>query len=266
MKHLTILFFLFLSASTYAQTGIGTTTPDASAALDITSTTKGLLIPRMTAAQRDAITSPTQGLIIFCANCAGGEGELQIKLTSSWINLHNGGDVNDPPPIVGDFYQGCVVFYIFVDGDTDYIAGQTHGLIAAVADQSSGIRWHNGSDVTTGATATAVGKGVENTNFIITAQGTGLLHAAGLARAYTGGGFTDWFLPSKDELNKMYTNRAMINTTASAYSGSNFVTSTYWTSTESASNKAWAQDFYDGSQLNGLKYLSGISVRAVRAF
>ena len=38
----------------------------------------------MTAAERDAITSATQGLIIFCTDCALGEGELQIKLTSSW--------------------------------------------------------------------------------------------------------------------------------------------------------------------------------------
>ena len=80
----TFLAALLLTATTYAQVGIGTTTPEPSAALDITSTTKGLLIPRMTAAERDTITSPAQGLIIFCTNCASGEGELQIRLTSSW--------------------------------------------------------------------------------------------------------------------------------------------------------------------------------------
>ena len=74
----TFLAALLLTATTYAQVGIGTTTPEPFAALDITSTTKGLLIPRMTAAERDAITSPAQGLIIFCTNCASGEGELQI--------------------------------------------------------------------------------------------------------------------------------------------------------------------------------------------
>ena len=92
----TLLAAVLFTATTFAQVGIGTTTPDASAALDITSNTKGLLIPRMTAAQRDAISAPAQGLIIFCTNCASGEGELQIRLTSSWKNLHNGGDVNDP--------------------------------------------------------------------------------------------------------------------------------------------------------------------------
>ena len=113
----------------------------------------------MTAAQRDAIISPAQGLIIFCSDCALGEGELQVRLTSSWKNTI-GGDVNDPrPPAIGDFYGGGVVFHLFVEGEIGYVAGETHGLIAAVADQSSGIRWYNGTYVTTGATGTAVGTG-----------------------------------------------------------------------------------------------------------
>ena len=61
----TFLAAVVLTATTYAQVGIGTTTPDASAALDITSTTKGLLIPRMTNAQRQAISSPVAGLMIY---------------------------------------------------------------------------------------------------------------------------------------------------------------------------------------------------------
>ena len=108
----TLLAAVFLTASSFAQVGINNETPDASAALDITSTTGGLLVPRMTASQRNLITSPTQGLIIFCTDCASGEGELQVRLTSSWKNT-SGGEVNDPPPSVGDFYQGGVVFYLF---------------------------------------------------------------------------------------------------------------------------------------------------------
>ncbi|MDA9333745.1 hypothetical protein N9Q52_01680 [Polaribacter sp.] len=61
----TLLAAVLLTATTYAQVGVGTTTPDASAALDITSTTKGLLIPRMTNTQRDAIVSPASGLMIY---------------------------------------------------------------------------------------------------------------------------------------------------------------------------------------------------------
>ena len=73
MKNIfTLLAAVLLTATTYAQVGINNETPDASAALDITSTTGGLLVPRMTAAERDAITSATQGLIIFCTDCASG--------------------------------------------------------------------------------------------------------------------------------------------------------------------------------------------------
>ena len=167
---------------------------------------------------------------------------------------------------VGDFYQGGVVFYIFESGDTGYIAGETHGLIAAVADQSSGIRWYNGSNTTTGASATTIGTGSANTDAIIAAQGaTETSYAAGLARAYSGGGYTDWFLPSKDELNKMYLNRATINTTAASNGGSNFANADYWSSTESDLNSAWLQNFANGYQNNYNKYNTK-SVRAVRAF
>ncbi|XLS29781.1 cell wall anchor protein [Flavobacteriaceae bacterium M23B6Z8] len=54
-----------LSFQLNAQVGIGTTTPDPSAVLDITSTTQGLLTPRMTTAERTAIATPAQGLMVF---------------------------------------------------------------------------------------------------------------------------------------------------------------------------------------------------------
>ncbi len=60
---LVILFFATINA--FAQVGIGTTTPNASSMLDIESTTKGVLIPRMTTLQREAIASPIKGLLVF---------------------------------------------------------------------------------------------------------------------------------------------------------------------------------------------------------
>ena len=80
----TLLAAVVLTATTYAQVGIGTTTPDASSALDITSTTKGLLIPRMTETQRDAISSPATGLMIYQTDGTVG---FYYYNGSSWANV-----------------------------------------------------------------------------------------------------------------------------------------------------------------------------------
>jgi len=65
MKKLLILFILLTATNFYAQVGIGTTTPDGSAMLDIQSNDSGILIPRMAAADRDNIASPATGLMVY---------------------------------------------------------------------------------------------------------------------------------------------------------------------------------------------------------
>ena len=80
----TLLAAVLLTAITSAQVGVGTTTPDASSALDITSTTKGLLIPRMTETQRDAISSPATGLMIYQTDGTVG---FYYYNGSSWANV-----------------------------------------------------------------------------------------------------------------------------------------------------------------------------------
>ncbi len=68
------------------QVGVGTTTPSSSAAVDVTSTTKGFLPPRMTTAQRNAIASPTKGLLIFNTTT----NVLNTYDGSSWIAVGGG--------------------------------------------------------------------------------------------------------------------------------------------------------------------------------
>jgi hypothetical protein len=161
---------------------------------------------------------------------------------------------------VGDDYQGGKIAYILVDGDPGYDATTPHGLIAATEDQGSEVRWYNGSYTTTGATGTIIGTGLSNTNTIITSQGpTSTNYAAGLARAYTGGGFTDWYLPSINELGKLYLNRVLIG-------GFIFKDNTnYWSSTEESVFFSFYFDFSNGVPTYSLKN-DIYRVRAIRAF
>ncbi|MFB0924050.1 MAG: hypothetical protein QMB65_02005, partial [Vicingaceae bacterium] len=65
LKHFLIQLIILTSSNLFAQVGIGTTTPDTSSILDVSSTNKGLLIPRLTTTERDNITLPAKGLIIY---------------------------------------------------------------------------------------------------------------------------------------------------------------------------------------------------------
>jgi len=78
-----LLFFLLFQIHSNAQVGIGTTTPDASSILDIESTTQGFLTPRMTTAQRIAIASPAEGLMVFDTD----EGSFHYFDGTSWEEL-----------------------------------------------------------------------------------------------------------------------------------------------------------------------------------
>ena len=75
-----------ISFATHAQIGIGTNSPEATAQLDVSSTSKGFLPPRMTEVQKNAISNPATGLIIWCSDC-GSNGELQVYNGSAWTNF-----------------------------------------------------------------------------------------------------------------------------------------------------------------------------------
>ena len=148
---------------------------------------------------------------------------------------------------IGQAYQGGIIFYLD--------SAKAHGLIAAPADQSTGIQWYNGTYTVTGATGTAIGTGQANTKAIITAQGAGS-YAAKLCDDLVVGGYSDWFLPSQNELNELYKNKVVVGGFAGAW---------YWGSSENVYGHAWDQDFGSGDQYDYDKYYPG-TVRAVRAF
>jgi hypothetical protein len=131
-------------------------------------------------------------------------------------------------------------------------------LEAAPSDQSPGISWYNGSYIYTGADSPGSGRGKSNTRATILKQGAGN-YAASLCEGLVLGGFDDWFLPSKDELNLMYTNLKKAGL-------GGFGSDWYWSSTQISTNPtAWGQNFGDGRQLTNYRNEKS-RVRAARAF
>ena len=84
-------------------------------------------------------------------------------------------------------------------------------------------------------------------------------HAAQLCNDLIVEGYSDWFLPSKDELNLMYTNLKV-------YGVGVFVDGNYWSSSEGGEIHAWVQYFYNGDQAYSTESYDDVRVRAVRAF
>ncbi len=151
---------------------------------------------------------------------------------------------------IGEAFGGGIIFYIDNTGE--------HGLIASSADIGTAT-WYNKNFnkqfYYIGGTSTDIGTGSANTAIIIASQTNTGKYAAKLCRDYTGGGYTDWYLPSKDELNEIYINRAKIG--GFGYN--------YYASSEFDFNDAWSEGFLGGFQATATKdYVANI--RAVRSF
>lgn len=84
---------MFLLDGTNNNIGINTSTPAVSSLVDMNSTTRGLLIPRMTTTQRNAITSPASGLMIY--NTTTQTIDTYNGTTSAWVSLGGGGSLTD---------------------------------------------------------------------------------------------------------------------------------------------------------------------------
>ncbi len=255
------VMMLFFAGNMFAQTGsVGINNngsiPDASAMLDVSSTTKGFLPPRMTDLEKTAIANPVAGLMIWCYDC-GPSGVMQVYNGTVWTNM-GGGSASELA--IGQSAMGGIIAYILRPFDPGYDANVQHGLIAATADQSSGIIWaitdYQSTSVPLG-TGTAIGTGLANTNNIISQNGSGTSYAAGLARAYNGGGYSDWYLPSRDELAKLYEMKEL--------GFGSFADKVYWSSSEYDASDGWYHGFLYADQDHYNKWQNFL-VRAVRAF
>ncbi|MFT5778120.1 MAG: hypothetical protein ACI837_001076 [Crocinitomicaceae bacterium] len=199
----------------------------------------------------DADNDPTNE-IELPAGGLDGQVLTMVGTTPTWITKSPCGVA------IGDYYAGGIVFYIDASG--------CHGLIAAVTDQSTGTIWGCYETLLAGADGTAISTGNQNTIDIeagCSTPGTAADICANCALA----GYTDWFLPSKDELNLMYQNIGQGNALGLGNVGG-FANNYYWSSTEYDKYDAWVQGFGNGVQTVTSKDGYGFYgyVRAVRAF
>jgi len=173
-----------------------------------------------------------------------------------------------PNIAVGDLLQGGVVYYIApTPTDLDGDGKVDIGLICAVEDQSAAIDWILGGDTQStanGNTLTAIGNGQTNTTAMMNQAGyTG--GAAQVAEDYSvtdnGVTYTDWFLPSLEELNEMYSQKNSIEAAA----GVTPFGTHYWSSSEHNSSRAKSVDMSSGNDSNTNKS-SRYRVRAIRTF
>jgi len=149
---------------------------------------------------------------------------------------------------VGKVYHGGIIFYID--------STKKHGLIAAKTDFERRLFWTNSQKLVTGATGLAVGTGASNTQKIINVQGQSFApYAASYCYNFEKGDYVDWYLPSKDELNLLYQQKAVVGISSGSY----------WSSSEATKGNAWAQDFSAGIQAKQNKTW-GLSVRAISSF
>jgi len=160
---------------------------------------------------------------------------------------------------VGDFHEGGIIFYVDTTGE--------HGLVCAITDQSTSAIWCGASTAITAAQGTGRGTGNSNTLAIVSECTTGdpADNAGHICANLSLNSYTDWFLPSKDELDLMYQSKAVIDIAAVANGGTAFANS-YWSSSEYNDGHAWRQNFGGGNQFYYIKTTFAGPVRAVRVF
>jgi len=185
--------------------------------------------------------------------------------------LVDNGSCEATPSQIGDLAHGGIVFYIDEGGE--------HGLVAALEDITEGsnqgtygipegFEWGCTYQIVNGADGQSIGTGYQNTLDIVaqncqTHQGG--ITAAQACLSYETEGFTDWYLPSIDELNEMHSVIGNVELQANIGGFETDDHPYYWSSTEYITNYAWLINFSIGYSGTNVKYNS-FRVRAVRSF
>ncbi|QTD36779.1 hypothetical protein JL193_11625 [Polaribacter batillariae] len=165
-KILLSVAFIVASFTSIAQVGVGTTNPDASASLDVVSTTKGFLPPRMTQVQMNAIASPAEGLIVYCLDCT--TKGLYVNNGNEFINVTSGTSASEggTTTVVDVAGQNGTIWM-----DRNLGATQQAGNSTDAAAYGHLYQWGRAADghqIRTSATSSgAVVSGSEGANFIV---------------------------------------------------------------------------------------------------
>jgi len=252
---LLIAIVMMSSYSLTAQVAVNTdgSSPDPSAMMDVSSDSMGILIPRMTETQRNTISNPETGLIIYQSDQIPG---FYYFNGSAWTAVAGSG-IHYP----GELYGGGVIFWVDHTGQ--------HGLIASMIDLGLGVDWSNVNGWTY---AQSDWDGLSNSNAIVGQAGhtnsTAKICLDYVNEDYGTGVFSDWYLPARGELNDLWNNLTVVQKALDNY-GSPATLLTlqyfYWSSTEAGGNSVWYFDFRYGS-IDTYDKDFGYPTRAVRAF
>lgn len=169
MRKTLFLLCILVFGVTHAQYGLGTTTPNSSSIVDLTSTTKGLLPPRMTNIQKNAIASPVAGLFVWCTDC-GPNGLIQVFNGSAWTNCN--GIVTSNPSTNGTAVvsgYNCATASV----GTLTVGVAVSGVSQTITATVSTVGTYNFSMTTNGVTFAASGTftGTGAQNIVLTATG-----------------------------------------------------------------------------------------------
>ena len=185
----------------------------------------------------------------YATNIVGTSYGNEISFTSSSI------------PSIGQSYQGGILAYVLQPGDPGYNINIPHGIIAAINDLGF-FEWGCYGSNISGADSNSLGTGNQNTTDILNGcSQVGI--AAKVCSDLVLNGFSDWYLPSANEMSRLYDNRLLIGGFSSGASGS--FSDFYWTSTENNSNFAYYFNFNASTLQYGSKSAQ-LHVRAIRSF